>query len=125
MVVEHEDPVWRWAATERLSGAGYQVASCGGPRVLPHQRCPLVAGDGCPLIDQADVVVNGLGISTAANRAVLEAVRARRESLPVVVELPAPRFTELHAELPGCRTVPFPVGPKDLVRSVDDAISGG
>lgn len=121
-MVEHEDPGWRWAASERLTSAGYEVACCGGPRVLPRQRCPVVAGEPCPLLDGADVIVNGLGITTTAARAVLTAVHAQRPELPVIVELPTSRFDDLEAMAPGCRPVAFPVGPKHLARSVDEAI---
>lgn len=124
MVVENEDAMWQWAATGILEAAGYQVACCGGPHDLPNQQCLLVADDRCPLVDGADLVVNGLGISDPANRAVLTALRTRRDQIPVIVEIPTRQLDELHAEIPGCRSVPFPVRPKDLVAAVDDAIRG-
>lgn len=124
VVVENEDAMWQWAATGILEAAGYQVACCGGPHDLPHERCSLVADERCPLIDGADLVINGLGISDPANRAVLAALRTRHEQIPVIVEIPTRQLGELNAELPGCRTVPFPVRPKDLVAAVDDAMRG-
>jgi hypothetical protein len=122
VVVENEDAACQWAAAGLLEAAGYDVASCGGPRNLRGQQCPLVVHDRCPLIDGADVVVNGLGIREPANRAVLTALRTRRSQVPVIVEIPTPRLGELHAEIPGCRTVPYPVTPKTLIAAVDDAI---
>lgn len=83
-----------------------------------------MADDRCPLVDGADLVVNGLGISDPANRAVLTALRTRRDQIPVIVEIPTRQLGELHAEIPGCRSVPFPARPKDLVAAVDDAIRG-
>lgn len=124
VVVENEDPMWQWAATGLLEAAGYQVACCGGPHDLPNQQCPLVTDDRCPLIDGADLVINGLGIRDPANRAVLTALRTRRDQIPVIVEIRTPQLDELHAEIPGCRTVPFPARPKQLLAAVDDAISG-
>ncbi|MGQ0433184.1 MAG: hypothetical protein ACT452_12340 [Microthrixaceae bacterium] len=124
MVVENEDAMWQWAATGRLEAAGYQVACCGGPHDLPNQQCPLVADDRCPLIDGADLVINGLGISDPANRAVLTALRTRRDRVPVIVEIRTPQLGELHAEIPGCRTVAFPARPSDLIAAVGDALSG-
>lgn len=123
VLVEHQDPVWRWAAARRLEAAGYQVTTCGGPGVFRHGRCPLVAGEGCPAVDGADVVVNGLGIRDAGARAVLSAVRGARPELPVVVELPQPQSDDLDAAIPGCRVVPFPVGPVELVRAVEEALT--
>jgi hypothetical protein len=122
VVVENEDASWQWAATRILETAGYEVACCGGPKHLPHQRCPLVAGDRCPLIEGADLVVNGLGISDPANHAVLSALRTDHGRIPVIAEIPTPQVARLHAEIPGCRTVPRPVGPGDLVAAVDDAL---
>lgn len=124
VVVENEDAMWQWAATEMLEAAGYEVACCGGPHHLPHQRCPLVTDDRCPLIDGADLVINGLGIDDPPNRAVLTALRTQREKTPVLVEIRTPQLGELHTEIPGCRTVPFPARPNDLIAGVNDAISG-
>jgi hypothetical protein len=124
VVVENEDASWHWAATRILETAGYEVACCGGPKHLPDQRCPLVAGDRCPLVEGADLVVNGLGISDPANHAVLTALRAQHGEIPVLAEIPAPQIARLDAEIPGCRTVPRPVGPGDLVAAVDDVLCG-
>jgi hypothetical protein len=122
VVVENEDAMWQWAATNVLETAGYDVACCSGPHHLPRGRCPLVAGDRCSLVDEADVVVSGLGITDPANRAVLTALRTHRSQIPVIAEISPSRLAELHAEIPGCRTVPYPVGPKVLVDAVDGAL---
>lgn len=122
MVVEHDDGLWQWAATGLLEAAGYEVACCGGPHELPDGRCPLVAGGHCPLVDGADLIVSGLGISQPAERAVLVALRTRHEQVPVLVEIPAREISELHAVAPGCRTVPWPVCAKDLKAAVDDVL---
>lgn len=123
VVVEHDDAAWRWAATGRLEAAGYQVASCPGPRHLPGERCPLVAGEACSLIDGADVVVDGLGVTVPEHRAVLTALRARHEELPVIVEIRPSQILELESELPGCRVVTYPVRPRELLAAVADATS--
>lgn len=122
MVIENEDAMWQWAATKVLETAGYEVACCSGPRHLPRGRCPLVAGGQCSLVDDADLVVSGLGITDPANRAVLAALRERRGHIPLIAEISPSRLAELHAEIPGCRTVPYPVGPKVLVDAVDGAL---
>lgn len=122
VLIENADGAFRWAAGSLLERAGYEVASCGGPHSLSDGRCPLVTDGGCPLVDGADVVVNGLGIRDPAYRAVLAALCADNEDRPVVVELPQPQFAALHDDFPGCRTVPFPVRPEDLVAAVDEAV---
>jgi len=122
VLVEHPDPVWRWAARQRLESAGYEVATCGGPSVLPRGRCPLIAGEPCRALEGAEVVINGLGTRYAASRAVLEAVRAARPELPVIVELTQLQIRELDDVLPGCRVVRYPVGPVELVREVEVAL---
>lgn len=122
VVVEHEDAAWRWAATEVLEDAGYEVAGCAGPHGLADHTCALVETGHCELVDEAHVVVNGLGIRDVANREVLTALRTQRDQIPVIVEVPTPRREELNAAVPGCRTVPFPVRPKDLVGAVDDVL---
>lgn len=122
VVVENEDAVWRWAAKGALERAGYQVACCAGPRHLPDQRCPLVDADRCHLLDGADVVVNALGISDPANRAVLHAVRTRRTQLPVIVEIPTPQLEALHQDIPGCRNIAYPARPMELIAAVDAAV---
>ncbi len=124
VVVENEDAACQWAAAGLLEAAGYDVASCGGPRHLPGHECALVAHDRCPLVDGADLVVSSLGISDPANRAVLTALRRRRSQIPVIVEVTTPRLEELHATVPGCRTIPYPVTPHNLLAAVDAALPG-
>jgi len=122
VVVEHEDPVWRWAAAGLLEEAGYQVGGCGGPHELAGGECPLVTDGQCTLIEGADAVVNGLGIRDPGHRAVLASVRAHDGGLPVLVELPSPQRERLQADFPGCQQLPFPVRPQDLVEAVGAAI---
>lgn len=122
VVVEHEDPVWRWAAAGLLEDAGYQVLGCGGPHELTDGGCPMVAEGRCTLIDGADVVINGLGVRDPAHRAVLASIRAHSSGLPVLVELPSTQQDRLEADFPGCQRIPFPVRPHDLVTAVSVAL---
>jgi hypothetical protein len=126
VVIEHDDGAWQSAAARALERAGFDVACCGGPRQLPRGRCPLVEGTGCPLIDQADVVVNGLGLRDPANRALLEALEATHPEIPLVVEAPRSALAAFADELDRCHTVPFPVrSSKVLVETVCDALERG
>jgi len=56
-----------------LRAEGYQVAVCGGPSIFPDGQCPLVEGRGCPMVEQADVIVHALGVEDPEGVAVLEA----------------------------------------------------
>jgi hypothetical protein len=45
----------QWHATEAADAAGLRVLACPGPG--RNDRCPALAGDPCPLVTGADVVV--------------------------------------------------------------------
>lgn len=77
ILVEHAYGELELAYAEALRQAGYSVAVCPGPR--QDERCPLVCDTGCPLVDGADLIVSGVGPD------VLEALRTRRPSKPLVV----------------------------------------
>ena len=125
-MVEHEDWAWQGAATSLLETAGYEVACCGGPHQLPHHRCPLVSEHRCPLVEGADLVINGLGIRDPANRDVLTALRGRCDHIPVIItEIPTSQLADAQVAISGYRTIPYPVGPKDLVAAVDDILRSG
>jgi DNA-binding NarL/FixJ family response regulator len=98
------------------------VAVCGGPEHLRGRACPLVATGECALVDQADVVVNGLGLERRDDRAVLEAIRRTRPERRVVVEA-TDRVADRHRELlEGCDVVAFPMRTDALVRAVEHAL---
>ncbi len=46
-----------WRGEDDLRRAGYEVLTCPGPRSGQEERCPLLAGGSCPLVDGADAVV--------------------------------------------------------------------
>jgi acetyltransferase len=48
---------WPTAATAALRRAGYQVRTCLGPNLRAELECPLLAGNECPLVRDADAVV--------------------------------------------------------------------
>jgi hypothetical protein len=85
VLLEHEDPLAasHWAL--RLARRGYAVGICHGPH--DGAACPLVAGDGCPAVEGADVVVSAL---SAEHEAVVAALRRHRPQLPLVAGAPVP-----------------------------------
>ena len=60
VLIEHPSSLVRLELEEELRAAGHHVATCSGPRAPVPRTCPLLADERCPLVDAADVVVNGL-----------------------------------------------------------------
>lgn len=47
-----------WAGEDAARAAGFEIRTCRGPS--DEHECPLLTGEGCPLVDGADVVVTQL-----------------------------------------------------------------
>lgn len=73
------------AIATRLRRAGCAVAVCPGPS-RPGE-CPLTGADGCAAAEGADLVVSCLG-DDDVGREVVDALRTRCSSLPVVDATP-------------------------------------
>lgn len=82
-----EIPGARWRVSPALEAHGMDVIACGGPsaRCAGH-GCPMLAGDSCPLVEGADVVVFSLRHTDPQARALLDAHR-RAGTHPLVIEL--------------------------------------
>jgi hypothetical protein len=99
---------WNGAVQEAALVSGGEVLFCGGPSSAHDGECPLVAGERCGLVDEADVVVHHLDLSRSENRDVLAALR-REYPLRPVVALVWRADTEHHADLlEACEVVEFP-----------------
>jgi len=72
-----EVPGARWRATPALRAAGVDVRACPGPGSRGASRCPLLAGEPCPLVEGADIVVFSFREDDTRGRALLDAHRAR------------------------------------------------
>jgi hypothetical protein len=68
--------------------AGYAVRVCEGPD--RRHPCPMVEGHGCPLVDEADVVVNLMNSDSRRRRQVLGAVSTRRRPPAIIAEMTTP-----------------------------------
>lgn len=85
MLVEHEDPRVRSLLERQLAEHGYRVATCAGPLGEgPPPRCPLLAGEHCTAVDEADAVISGLDLAHPANRQLATALADDPER-PLVV----------------------------------------
>ncbi len=100
LLIESDDPVLAISDFSAFLEAGFNPAFCAGP--APGHPCPLLEGDRCDLIDEADIVLHRM----SGNTGLAGAVRRSRPDLPVVVvasppdgDLPptATVDTQLHA----------------------------
>lgn len=89
VLLESPDGAEAWAARRILGRAGYDVAWCPGPQGSPRWSCPLVTSGSCPLVEHADAVVSSLPVDEERSRRVLDALAARRPTIPVVVSCTA------------------------------------
>jgi RimJ/RimL family protein N-acetyltransferase len=71
-----------WAGERAARAAGFDVRTCRGPR--DGTDCPLLRGDGCPLVDGADAVVTLLP-AAAAHTGELIALHDRNPEVLLVV----------------------------------------
>lgn len=68
----------RWSGAPETTRVGFDVVACQGPSHQKH-GCPLIAGERCPLLDGADVVLHLLDPSVPAN---LELIAAQHVAHP-------------------------------------------
>lgn len=83
VLIEHADAEATADVVAALRGGGFAVAVCRGPE--HDSRCPLAVEDGCAAAEGADVVVSWLGLTTAAARESLAALRRRLPATPLLV----------------------------------------
>jgi hypothetical protein len=86
VLVEAADGAEGFARVRLLESHGYDAMWCPGPTPGHSEECPLVTGDGCPLVDEADVVVTSLDLKGSEAREVLSTMARTRPEVPVVVE---------------------------------------
>lgn len=92
------------------------VRMCSGP--LNGNACPLLAGEACPALADADVVVTSLGLDAEENRSVLHGIKTVHPHLPVVVlawRSDVERYGHL---MEGCHVALFPWTLRKLQRAV-------
>jgi GNAT superfamily N-acetyltransferase len=74
-----------WPTEDAADAAGYEVIACAGPGTCPR-RCPLLAGEPCPLVDGADAVVMVRSTTGPTWDRIRAAHRDQHPDLPVIVE---------------------------------------
>jgi hypothetical protein len=80
-----EAPGGRWHAGAEAKAAGLQVIACAGPR-SPRPRCPVLAGQPCPLAAEADAIVVSNAPDDEAWRTVVDAHADLHPGVPVCIE---------------------------------------
>jgi len=79
----------QWQDEEVLRAAGLQVAVCPGPRERPAEDpCPVLVGERCGLVDEADVVVHALSDDDVAHARLANLLEAGPQAAPVLRQPP-------------------------------------
>lgn len=126
VLLENPDGEAAFVGVWALRQAGYEVATCPGP-IQPGLRpraCPLCDPDrGCPLVEDADVVVTSLALDRAETRNVVLELRALRPWKPLVIEV-SPDDARRHAGLlEGHDVLLSPAEPDELVAKVEEVLT--
>ena len=116
LLIEDSHPALAISDFSLFRDAGFDVAFCSGPGDEPG-ACPLLRGQPCPLVAEADVVLHGLDPALG----IAAAIRRQHPELPVVVE----QAGDAVAVPAGCVPLGYPCsvsGQVDaLLRAVADA----
>ncbi len=79
----------RWRAADAARAAGIDVIACPGPRPGQQRRCPVLAGEPCPLAAGADAIVAMAPRPEDHDRAAVLAAHATlHPGVPLCVEVP-------------------------------------
>ncbi len=93
----------RWSGEDAAADADCVMMMCPGPARLGHGGCPVLAGDSCPLADEADAIVVLLDLDDECNRQLVDRHRKRRPGIPIFV---VPSALHDHPDLSdGCLSV--------------------
>lgn len=122
VLVVQRDPVVAEQMIASLSGAGYEIETCGGPE---QEACPVIADLPCPLVDRADVLVYDAwvaGDATSGHHLVSE-LREVYVDLPLVLTSVDPAVEWAEREGPH-RVIPLGSEPteSELLGAVEAAL---
>jgi hypothetical protein len=100
LLVESHEPGMEISNFDAFRCAGFEVTVCQGPGEEASE-CPIVRGEPCPLLADADVVFFDLDDESPQRSEVLAAMRADRPDLPIVVRSSATSSSAAR----GCATI--------------------
>ena len=121
VVVENFDYAERYMELEILRVSGFEVVGCGGPDELFVRGCPLLVGNDCFAITDADLVISSLRLEDPADEQIIRSIRERYPRTPLIVEAPpavVERFTDV---LEGCHTL-YPLTAEGLLAAAIAAV---
>src|SRR5690349_19649445 len=85
VLIEHPDPDRALELAGAIRRAGCTVGICRGPGATGEPRCPVHRLEPCVAVEGADAVVTLLDFESAYAREVLQGLRTRYPSKPLVV----------------------------------------
>jgi DNA-binding response OmpR family regulator len=126
LVVQHDRETADRVSTA-LRAAGHSVHQCIGPEAY---SCPVLQGEGCDYVDEADVLVYGLGlqpIGLETDTVLLQLLRWVHPTAPLIVVDDRPAGAGQVAGLPiqdrFVQVIPTPCEPERVVSAVVEALA--
>jgi hypothetical protein len=84
LLVEAANPRWRLGISR--TGPGINVRVCPGPPAGYPERCPVLGGEQCPLVEGADAIVVARSIDASLAHALVDAHVREGHQTPLFVE---------------------------------------
>lgn len=124
VLIEHRDPDEALELAAALRKAGLTVGICRGPEAGADEptRCPLHHLEPCAAVEGADVVVSALDLDEVEAIRVLEGLRTRYPSVPLVVTVTPGQALAHEALLHDCTVVPVDEEPARVAHAVMQAL---
>jgi hypothetical protein len=82
VLVVHHDPDMADQEADSLRRHGYEAVECSGPNFW---ACPILAGDPCNVIEQADVLLYDVYAASSDSQRLIEQIREIHPDVPLVV----------------------------------------
>jgi len=120
VLIEHCDLDSGLELAAAIRRAGCTVGICRGPDATadPPTRCPLHGLEPCVVVEGADLVVTALDLDRGEARQVLEGLRTRYPSTPLMVLATVDQTIELGGLLEGCTVLPVAATPEQVAAEV-------
>ena len=126
LVVQHDRETAECISTA-LRAAGHSVHQCIGPEAF---SCPILQGESCDLVDEADVLVYGLGLQPVgpeSDTVLLRLLRWVKPAAPLIVVDDRPAGSAELAEMALqdrlVQVLPSPCEPERVVSTVVEVLS--
>lgn len=104
---------------EALVAAGHVVTTCPGPA---HQDCPVLAGQSCGAVADADVVISSLGDRTLQIAVATKIVHPDQQIIAIVT---GPEIDARSEILDGVTVIPSGIDDGALITEVTNALGRG